>query len=122
MEKIELNLISTDIALTICADLLGRPTENRVVLAVSETAKKTASGLLIPDTAKEDIPKKGVVVSKGITNDDPVHDSIKIGDIVSYGIYGGKEIFPSFESGTSYPDLKFFVLASNEVIYIEPNN
>ena len=118
----ELNLIGKALAKEISEAMLGRPTENRLVLAVNPIGEKTGGGLYIPDNAKNELPKKGVVVAKGISNDDPVHDSINIGDIVLYGKYGGKEINPYMITPIDEAkDLKYFVLSSSEVIFIEPN-
>ena len=121
MEKIDYNLISSSTALSINKALLGTPPENRVIIAVSTDEKKTKSGLILPTQSEEEMPKKGVVVAKGPLNDDPTHEIIKIGDIVHYGKYGGKEIFPRVP-GLAIDDLKFFVLSSSEIIFIEPND
>ena len=122
MMEVNFNLIGKAKAQEISEALLGRPTENRIVLAVNQKEKMSAGGLYIPDNAKEEIPKKGVIVSKGITNEDSIHESLNIGDVVLYGLYGGKEIVPEFKSEVEgAKDLKYFVLASSEVIYIEPN-
>ena len=56
--------------------------------AVAETT--TASGIIIPDTAKEK-PQKGTVVAVGAgTKDNPV--TLKVGDTVLYGKYAGTEL------------------------------
>lgn len=124
MNDIDLNLIGRELANKLFQNLIGIPTENRIVIAVSGSEQKTASGLFIPDQAKNDIPKKGVVIKKGPNNDCPDHEALNIGDVVSYGMYGGKEIYPTFLS--ELPEikdlsLKYFVLSSTEVIYVEPN-
>ena len=52
--------------------------------------KKTVSGIIIPDNAKEK-PQKGVVVAVGNgKKDEPM--TLKVGDVVLYGKYGGSEI------------------------------
>ena len=122
MMEVNFNLIGKAKAQEISEALLGRPTENRIVLAVNQKEQITAGGLYVPGNAKDEIPKKGVIVSKGITNDDSIHESLNIGDVVLYGLYGGKEIVPEFKYEVEgAKDLKYFVLASSEVIYIEPN-
>lgn len=123
MVELDFNLIGRKKAQLIEANLLGFPTENRILLAVNANSeKKTDSGLYIPSNGNEDLPKKGVVVAKGVTNDDRVHFDINIGDIILYGKYGGKEIYPSFaQKIEGVEDLKFYVLSSSEVIFIEPN-
>lgn len=64
--------------------------ENRVAIIPDEVESKTASGIIIPETAKEK-PKKGTVkyVGPGI-NKEPM--SVKVGDKVLYGKYAGTEM------------------------------
>jgi len=55
-----------------------------------EAETKTASGIIIPDSAKEK-PQKGNVVAVGPgTKDNPV--TLKVGDTVLYGKYSGTEL------------------------------
>lgn len=63
-----------------------KPTDDRVVIRPEEAITKTASGIIIPDTAKEK-PKKGEVLAIG----DEV-ENLKVGDIVLYGKFAGSEI------------------------------
>ncbi|MDR0970245.1 MAG: co-chaperone GroES [Lentimicrobiaceae bacterium] len=66
-----------------------KPLADRVVIEPAPAEQKTASGIIIPDTAKEK-PQKGTVVAVGPgTKDNPV--TVKIGDIVIYGKYAGTE-------------------------------
>lgn len=56
--------------------------------AAAET--KTASGIIIPDNAKEK-PQKGTIVAVGNgKKDEPL--TVKVGDTVLYGKYGGTEL------------------------------
>ena len=122
--QINLNLIGKEKAEAVCRAMLGRPTENRVVLASYKGAKTTDSGLYIPDTAKEGIPRKGVVVALGeITEAYQTYSNLKVGDIVTYGLYAGKELEPIMRGGElDYNEtLLFTVLSLNEVIFIEPH-
>lgn len=127
MNDVNFNFVNSNLAIRIESNLLGTPTENRVLIAVSNTEKVTNSGIFIPSTAKEDIPRKGVIVQKGITNDDRVHELLNIGDIVTFGLYGGKEVYPTFNKKNNdiqieeLKDIKFFVLSTSEIIYVEPN-
>ena len=123
MEQINFNLISTAQAEDLNSHLCGRTTENRIVLAISTQEKKTNSGLYIPSTAKDDVPKKGVVVAIGDFDDDHKfwRNTLAIGQVIQYGQYGGKEIFPSFNGECNHKGLKFYVLSASEVIFIEPN-
>ena len=67
-----------------------KPLADRVLLEPLEAETKTASGIIIPDTAKEK-PQKGNIVAVGPgTKDNPV--TVKIGDSVLYGKYSGTEL------------------------------
>ena len=67
-----------------------RPLADRVVIKPAEAEEKTASGLYIPDTAKEK-PHRGTVLAVGPgKKDEPT--SVKVGDTVLYGKYSGTEI------------------------------
>ncbi len=67
-----------------------KPLADRVLLEPMEAETKTASGIIIPDNAKEK-PQKATVVAVGIgTKDNPM--TVKIGDTVLYGKYSGTEL------------------------------
>ena len=67
-----------------------KPLADRVIVEVSPAEEKTASGLIIPDTAKEK-PQKGTIVAVGEgKKDEPI--TVKVGDTVLYGKYAGTEI------------------------------
>jgi chaperonin GroES len=67
-----------------------RPLADRVVISPAEAEEKTASGLYIPDTAKEK-PHRGTVVAVGPgKKDEPT--TVAVGDTVLYGKYSGTEI------------------------------
>ena len=67
-----------------------KPLADRVVLSPEAAETKTASGIIIPDTAKEK-PQKGSVVAVGPgTKDSPI--TLKVGDSVLYGKYAGNEL------------------------------
>ncbi len=67
-----------------------KPLADRVLVEPMEAEEKTASGIYIPDTAKEK-PQKGTVVALGPGTKD-VTMEVKIGDVVLYGKYSGTEI------------------------------
>jgi len=125
MEKIDYKLITGDEACTFNSALLGTPPENRILIAVNTEEKRTQSGLVLPQKSEEEIPKKGVVVAKGPTNEDPTHEMLNIGDVIHYGKFAGKEILPSFKPNLflndPLKDTKFYVMSSSEIIFIEPN-
>lgn len=67
-----------------------RPLADRVVIEADAAEEKTASGIIIPDTAKEK-PQRGTVVAVGPgKKDEPT--TLSVGDTVLYGKYAGTEI------------------------------
>ncbi|MEC7479085.1 MAG: co-chaperone GroES [Bacteroidota bacterium] len=67
-----------------------KPLADRVLVEPIEAETKTASGIIIPDTAKEK-PQKGNVVAVGNgTKENPI--SVKVGETVLYGKYSGTEL------------------------------
>lgn len=67
-----------------------QPLADRVLVEPAPAEEKTASGLIIPDTAKEK-PQRGKVVAVGKgAKDEPM--TVKEGDVVLYGKYSGTEI------------------------------
>lgn len=67
-----------------------QPLADRVLVEPAAAEEKTASGLFIPDTAKEK-PQKGTVVAIGNgKKDEPL--TVKVGDTVLYGKYSGTEL------------------------------
>ncbi|PKR80546.1 co-chaperone GroES [Brumimicrobium salinarum] len=67
-----------------------KPLADRVLIEPTPAEEKTASGIIIPDAAKEK-PLKGTVVAVGEgKKDEPM--TVKNGDTVLYGQYSGTEI------------------------------
>ncbi len=67
-----------------------RPLSDRVLIKPAEMEQKTASGIIIPDTAKEK-PMRGEVIAVGPgKKDEPM--TVQVGDQVLYGKYSGTEI------------------------------
>jgi chaperonin GroES len=67
-----------------------KPLADRVLVEPAEAETKTASGIIIPDTAKEK-PQRGKVLAVGDgKKDEPM--TVKVGDMVLYGKYSGTEI------------------------------
>ena len=67
-----------------------KPLADRVVVEAAEAEEKTASGIIIPDTAKEK-PQKGIVIAVGTGKvDEPL--TVKAGDTILYGKYAGTEV------------------------------
>ncbi|MER3452590.1 MAG: co-chaperone GroES [Acidimicrobiia bacterium] len=88
------------------------PLEDRIVVRPSEAEETTASGLVIPDTAKEK-PQQGEVLAVGPgkraeNTGELIPMDIKVGDIVLYSKYGGTEVTVDGE--------ELLVLSSRDVL------
>jgi len=72
-----------------------RPLEDRVLVKPIEAETKTASGIYLPESAKEK-PVKGEVIAVGpgkrLENGKRAEMSVRIGDTVVYGKYAGTEV------------------------------
>jgi chaperonin GroES len=67
-----------------------KPLADRVLVQPAEAEEKTASGIIIPDAAKEK-PQRGTVIAAGPgKKDEPT--TVKVGDTILYGKYSGTEI------------------------------
>ena len=66
-----------------------KPMDDRVLIEVMEAEEKTASGLIIPDSAKEK-PRMGVVVAVG--TDEDLQEKVKEGNKILFTKYGGDEV------------------------------
>ncbi len=90
-----------------------KPLEDKIVVQASEAETMTASGIVIPDTAKEK-PQEGKVlaVGPGRVNDSgariPV--DVSVGDVVIYTKYGGTEI--------KYNGEEYLVLSARDVLAV----
>jgi len=73
-----------------------KPLDDRIVVKANEAEERTASGLVIPDTAKEK-PQQGSVLAVGPgrrseQTGELIPLDVKVGDTVVYSKYGGTEI------------------------------
>ena len=73
-----------------------QPLDDRIVVQPNEAETQTASGLVIPDTAKEK-PQQGTVLAVGPgkraeASGELIPLGIKVGDVVLYSKYGGTEV------------------------------
>ena len=72
-----------------------KPLEDRIVVKPLDAEQTTASGLVIPDTAKEK-PQEGTVIAVGPgrvdDNGNRVPLDVTVGDVVIYSKYGGTEV------------------------------
>jgi len=67
-----------------------KPLADRVLIEPKEAETQTASGIFIPDTAKEK-PQQGKVLAVGRGSKDETME-VKEGDVVLYGKYAGTEV------------------------------
>ena len=79
-----------------------------MVVEPKEAESKTASGLYIPDTAKEK-PQQGTVIAVGPGTKD-VEMEVKVGDVVLYGKYAGTEV--------SFEDKKYLIMKQSDILAI----
>ncbi|GHJ61131.1 MULTISPECIES: co-chaperone GroES [Nocardioides] len=91
-----------------------KPLEDRIVVKTLEAEQTTASGLVIPDTAKEK-PQEGEVVAVGPgrfneDGDERVPMDISVGDKVIYSKYGGTEV--------KYGGEELLILSARDVLAI----
>ena len=85
-----------------------RPLADRVVIEPKEAETRTASGLYIPDNAKEK-PQQGTIVAAGPgKKDEPME--VAAGDVVLYGKYAGTEI--------TVDDKKYLILKQSDILAI----
>ena len=91
------------------ADLKGKILAGKVLVEPTAAEAKTASGIIIPDSAKEK-PQQGKVVMVGAPKKDETME-VQVGNTVFYGKYAGTEL--SID-GTDY-----LLLNQNDVIFIE---
>ena len=90
-----------------------QPLEDRIVVKPGESEETTASGLVIPDTAKEK-PQEGEVKAIGPgridDNGNRVPLDVKVGDKVIYSKYGGTEV--------KYAGEEYLILSARDVLAI----
>ena len=90
-----------------------KPLEDRIVIRQVEAEQTTASGLVIPDTAKEK-PQEGEVVAVGPgrfdDNGNRVPFDVKVGDKVIYSKYGGTEV--------KYGGAEYLILSARDVLAV----
>lgn len=124
MEKINLNLITKSEAIEINKSIAGVPSDNRVlILYPNNSEKKTNSGIILSQNTEEGVPRKGVVIKTGYLSEEFQHykDLLGVGNIITFGLYAGKEIDPIMTKDIKTPEgNEFSVLSLSEVIFVEP--
>ena len=91
-----------------------KPLEDRILVQPIDAEQTTASGLVIPDTAKEK-PQEGEVVAIGPgrfneDGDERVPMDISVGDKVIYSKYGGTEV--------KYGGEEYLILSARDVLAV----
>ena len=91
-----------------------KPLEDRIVVKALDAEQTTASGLVIPDTAKEK-PQEGEVIAVGPgrfneDGDERIPMDISVGDKVIYSKYGGTEV--------KYSGEELLILSARDVLAI----
>jgi chaperonin GroES len=90
-----------------------KPLEDRILVKANEAETTTASGIVIPDTAKEK-PQEGTVEAVGPGRFDDkgsrVPLDVKVGDTVIYSKYGGTEV--------KYAGEEYLVLSARDVLAV----
>ena len=91
-----------------------KPLEDRIVVQPLDAEQTTASGLVIPDTAKEK-PQEGEVLAVGPGRFDDEGEKripldVKVGDTVLYSKYGGTEV--------KYSGEEYLILSARDVLAV----
>jgi chaperonin GroES len=89
-----------------------KPLEDRIVVQANEAETTTASGIVIPDTAKEK-PQEGTVLAVGpgrFEDGSRVPLDVQVGDRVLYSKYGGTEV--------KYNGEEYLVLSARDVLAV----
>ena len=90
-----------------------KPLEDRILVQANEAETTTASGIVIPDTAKEK-PQEGTVLAVGPGRVDDsgnrVPIDVNVGDTVLYSKYGGTEV--------KYSGEEYLVLSARDVLAV----
>ena len=97
---------------TVSSKVAIKPLEDRIVVQPLEAEETTASGLVIPDTAKEK-PQEGTVLAVGpgrYEDGKRLPLDVKVGDVVLYSKYGGTEV--------KYNNEEYLVLSARDVLAI----
>ncbi len=90
------------------ADLKGKILAGKILVLPQEAETKTASGIIIPDSAKEKPLAGKVVLTGAAKKDEPME--ISVNDTVFYGKYAGTEL--------NIDGVDYLLLSQTDVLYI----
>ncbi|MBN2349412.1 MAG: co-chaperone GroES [Bacteroidales bacterium] len=85
-----------------------KPLADRVLIEPQAAEEKTASGIIIPDSAKEK-PQRGTVIAVGTGTKDEKME-VKVGDTVLYGKYAGTEL--------SYKGHDYLIMKQSDILAV----
>ena len=92
---------------------LLKPLGDRVIIELVQTEEKTASGIVLPDTAKEK-PQEGKVVAVGtgrvLENGERVALEVAQGDLIIFSKYAGTEV--------KYEDTEYLILRESDILAV----
>ena len=90
-----------------------KPLGDRIVIELVETEEKTASGIVLPDTAKEK-PQEGKVVAVGtgrvLDNGERVALEVSVGDRIIFSKYAGTEV--------KYEGTEYLIVRENDILAV----
>jgi len=92
---------------------LLRPLGDRIVIELVESEEKTASGIVLPDSAKEK-PQEGKVVAVGngrvLENGERVALDVAVGDRIIFSKYAGTEV--------KYQGVEYLILRESDILAV----
>lgn len=92
---------------------LLKPLGDRIVIELVETEEKTASGIVLPDSAKEK-PQEGKIVAVGtgrvLDNGERVALEVSVGDRIIFSKYSGTEV--------KYQGQEYLILRENDILAV----
>jgi chaperonin GroES len=92
---------------------LIKPLGDRIIIELVESEEKTASGIVLPDTAKEK-PQEGKVVAVGtgrvLENGERVALEVAVGDRIIFSKYAGTEV--------KYQATEYLILRENDILAV----
>ncbi|AKP48642.1 MULTISPECIES: co-chaperone GroES [Bacillus] len=90
-----------------------KPLGDRVVIELVETEEKTASGIVLPDTAKEK-PQEGKVIAVGtgrvLDSGERVAPEVSVGDRIIFSKYAGTEV--------KYQGTEYLILRESDILAV----
>lgn len=90
-----------------------KPLGDRVIIELVESEEKTASGIVLPDTAKEK-PQEGKVVAVGtgrvLDNGERISLEVAVGDRIIFSKYAGTEV--------KYDGTEYLILRESDILAI----